>query len=283
MPCTTYDPEKILKAISKEKCTAIYGSPGMIAGLLEHPLFTRKRWQSVTKGIVGGAAPSPGFMRKLIRDVGVSDITIGYGITEASSWITMTDPGDSLDKRVSTMGKPLQCNQVKIVNHATGDDLPCNTQGELCVRGFLMKSYHKMPEATAKVFDAEGWFHSGDLGEMDEKGYVRITGRIKDIILKDGVEIRPAEVEEVILSMPDVVEVQVFGFSHPRTGREMAAWIKLKPGSNLREDDVVHFLRKKIEPDKAPRYVKFVSEYPMTRTGKIQKRKLKEMAEREYG
>lgn len=282
MPCTTYDPEKILKAITREKCTAIYGSPGMIAGLLEHPLFTRKRWQSVTKGIVGGAAPPQAFMKKLIRDVGVSDITIGYGITETSSWITMTDPGDPLDKRVSTVGKPLKCNQVKIVDHAAGDDLPNNTQGELCVKGLLMKSYHKMPEETAKVIDGEGWFHSGDMGEMDEKGYVKITGRIKDLILRDGVEIRPSEVEEIIFSMPGVVEVQVFGFSHPKTGREMAAWIKLKPGSALGEDDVVRFLRKKVEPDKVPRYVKFVSEYPMTRTGKVQKRKLKEMAEKEY-
>ncbi|RJR41026.1 MAG: AMP-binding protein [Desulfobacteraceae bacterium] len=283
MPCTTYDPEKILRTIAKEKCTAVYGSPGMISGLLEHPLFTKKRWQSVSKGIVGGAAPSPDFMKKLIRDVGVSDVTVGYGITETSSWITMTSPRDSLEKRVSTMGTPLACNQVKIVDHATGEDLPNNRQGELCVRGLLMKSYHRMPEATAKVLDGEGWFHTGDLGEMDDNGYVRITGRIKDLIQKDGIEIRPAEVEEAILTMPDVVEVQVFGFTHPRTGREMAAWIKLKPGSRMREEEVTRFLEKRVAPDRIPGYVKFVSEYPMTRTGKVQKRKLKEMAEKEYG
>jgi fatty-acyl-CoA synthase len=283
MPCTTFDPEKILKAIFKEKCTAIYGSPGMMAGLLEHPLFSKKRWQGVTKGIVGGAASPPEFMKKLIRDVGVSGITIGYGITEASSWITMTHPGDPLAKRISTMGKPLECNQVKIVHHATGEDLPNNTQGELCAKGLLMKGYHKMPEATAKAFDRQGWFHSGDLGEIDEDGYVRITGRIKDLVLMDGVEIHPSEVEEIIVAMPDVLEVQVFGFTHPRRGREMAAWIKLKPGSGLQEDDVIRFLRKKIEESKIPKFVKFVSEYPMTRTGKVQKRKLKEMAEREYG
>jgi fatty-acyl-CoA synthase len=282
MPCSSFDPEKILGAIFKEKCTGIYGSPSMIAALLEHPNFNKKRWQTVTKGIIGGAVCPAELMKKVVMGVGVSGITNGYGITETSSWITMTHPRDPLEKKISTIGRPLECNEVKIIDPASGEDLPCDSQGELCIRGLLMKSYFKMPGATAKAIDKEGWFHSGDLGEVDAKGYFKITGRIKDIIVKEGVEIHPSEIEEVIYDLPGIMEVQVFGFLHPMKGQEMAAWIKLKPGVSLREEDVFGFLKRKLDGKKLPDHVKFVSEYPKTPSGKVQKRKLAEMAQKEY-
>jgi fatty-acyl-CoA synthase len=172
---------------------------------------------------------------------------------------------------------------VKIVNPATGRSVPPNTQGELCVKGLLMKGYYKMPAATATAVDKQGWFHSGDLGEMDEKGYVRITGRLKEVILRAGVPIYPAEVEEILYSLPEVSEVQVFGFPHAELGQEVAAWITLKKGAKLALEDLVRYAKRKIDKAKAPHHFKFVKEFPMTRSGKVQKFKLAEMAKKEYG
>ena len=282
MPCLVFDPSKVLKAISKEKATAIYGSPSMITALLDHPEFKSKRWASVKKGIIGGAPCPMRLMKRIGQGVGVSEIAVAYGITEASSWITMTHPDDSLERKVSTIGTPLECNQVKIVNPATGRAVPPNTQGELCVKGLLMKGYYKMPAATASAVDKQGWFHTGDLGEIDEKGYVKITGRLKDVILRAGVPICPAEVEEILYSLPEVSEVQVFGFPHENLGQEVAAWVKLKKGAKLTLEDLIRFASRKIEKVKAPHHFKFVKEFPMTRSGKVQKFKLAEMAEKEY-
>jgi fatty-acyl-CoA synthase len=233
MPCLVFDPHRVLKTLHKEKCTAIYGSPSMIIALLDHPEFQKKAWNTVRKGILGGAPCPMELMKRLVTGVGVSHITVAYGITETSSWITMTHPEDPLERRVSTIGTPLECNQVKIVDPRTGEDLPANCQGELCIKGLLMKEYYKMPAATFAAIDREGWFHSGDLGEMDEKGYVRITGRLKDVIIREGVEIYPTELEEVIYELSEISEVQVFGFLHPDKGQEVAAWLKLREGSGL--------------------------------------------------
>jgi fatty-acyl-CoA synthase len=283
IPSPFFDPDKVLKAIYKERCSAIYGSPGMIVGLLGHPNFNKKRWKTVSKGILGGAAPTSGLMKRLIQGVGVSRIGVGYGMTEASSWISMTHPDDPFEKKVSTMGTVLECNQVKFVDPASGEDLPAGAPGELCVKGFLMKSYYRRPEATRNAIDREGWFHSGDLGVMDVEGYVRITGRIKDLIVKDGVEIHPAEVEEIVHQLDGVAEVQVFGFAHPETGQEIAGWIKPEPGTNLRIQDVLAFLQARMDGRKIPKYWKFVSEYPTSRLGKVLKSRLAEMAREEYG
>ena len=282
MPCLTFDPSKVLEAIYKQKCTAIYGSPSMIIGLLDHPEFKKKRFSTVKKGILGGAPCPMELMKKLVQDVGVSHITVAYGITEASSWITMTHPEDDLERRVSTIGMPLECNEVKIVHPTRGEDLFPGKQGELCVRGLLMKEYYKMPGATSSAIDKEGWFHTGDLGEMDEEGYVKITGRIKDVIVRDGVEIYPRELEEILYSLPEVSEVQVFGFPHPKKGQEVAAWVKRREGAKLTVDDVARFAKRKIEKAKVPHYFKIVKTFPMTRSGKAQKFKLADMAEKEY-
>ncbi|MFH1349350.1 MAG: AMP-binding protein [Pseudomonadota bacterium] len=282
MPCLSFDPPRVLSAIYKERCTSIYGSPSMAIALLDHPEFKKKRWSTVRKGILGGAPCPIELMKRLVQDVGVSDITVAYGITETSSWITMTRPNDPLEFRVSTIGTPLECNEVKIVNPATGERLPAKTQGELCTRGLLMKEYYKMPAATAAAIDKEGWFHSGDLGEIDEKGYVKITGRLKDVIVRDGIEIYPTELEDLIYKLPEVSEVQVFGFPHPEKGQEVAAWIKLKEGTKPSLKKLMGYAKKNLDKEKVPRYFRFVKEFPMTRSGKVQKFKLAEMARKEY-
>jgi fatty-acyl-CoA synthase len=283
MPCLAFDPSKVLKAIYKEKATAVYGSPSMIIALLDHPEFKKKRWASVKRGIIGGAPCPMELMKRIVQDVGVSSLAVAYGISEASSWITMTHPDDSLELRASTIGTPLECNQVKIINPATGETVQPNIQGELCIKGLLMKGYYRMSAATASALDKQGWFHSGDLGEIDEKGYVKITGRLKDVIVRGGVEIHPSEVEEILYGLPEISEVQVFGFPHAKLGQEVAAWIKLRKGAKLTLDDLARYAKRKMDKTKAPHHFKFVKEFPMTRSGKIQKFKLAEMAKKEYG
>jgi fatty-acyl-CoA synthase len=282
MPCQTFDPSRILAAIHKEKCTAIYGSPSMLLALVDHPEFQKKKWRSLLKGTIGGAPCPMELMRRLVEDIGLSDIAVAYGITETSSWITMTNPDDPIDLRISTIGTPLACNEVKFVDPGTGEDLPPNTQGELCTKGFLMKEYYKMPAATVAAIDREGWFHTGDLGEMDENGYVRITGRVKDVIVRDGVEIHPVEVEEIIYGIPEVSEAQVFGFPHPDKGQEVAAWIKVKEGSKPSLIAIAAYVKDHLDIKKMPQYFKIVTEFPMTRSGKVQKFKMAEMAQKEY-
>jgi len=221
-------------------------------------------------------------MKRLVQEIGASHITVAYGITEASSWITMTRPDDPIDLRVGTIGTALPCNEVKIVDPATGDDRPPGVQGELCTRGFLMKEYYRMPGATAAAVDREGWFHTGDLGVVDEAGYFRITGRLKDVIVRDGVEIHPVEVEECLYRHPDVSEVQVFGFPHGEKGQEVAAWLKLKVGSQISGIALAAYARDYLDERLLPHYFKVVSGFPMTKSGKVQKYKLSEMAMAEY-
>jgi len=282
VPCRTFDPAKILAAIQREKCTAIYGSPSMMIALVDHPRFQKNDWSSLARGIIGGAPCPIELMKRIVKDIGVADITVAYGITETSSWITMTHPGDPIELRVSTIGTPLDCNEVKLVDPRTGRPLPPDQQGELCTRGFLMKEYYKMPAATAAAIDRDGWFHTGDLGVMDSRGYVRITGRLKDVIMRDGIEIYPVEIEETIYMLPDISEVQVFGFPDPRMGQQVAAWIKLKQGSRLSLETVRKHVEARLPKEKIPKYYKIVSAFPMTGSGKVQKFKMAEMAAKEY-
>lgn len=283
IPSEAFDPVKILDTIFTEGCTAIYGSPAMFIGLLEHAAFSKNRWGTVRTGIVGGAPCPMELMKRLVEEIGVSDLTVAYGITETSSWITMTHPDDPLALRVGTIGTALPCNEVKIVDPETGDPYAPNTQGELCTRGFLMKEYYRMPGATAAAVDRDGWFHSGDLGEMDEKGYFKITGRLKDVILRDETEIYPVEVEECLYKHPHVSEVQVFGVPHPEKGQEVAAWVKLKEDAQLDERELSDFSNAHVAEGMRPRYFKIVKDFPMTRSGKVQKFVLSELAAKEPG
>jgi len=282
MPCATFDPPKVLHAISQKKCTAIYGSPSMLIALIDHPDFQKEDWNTVCRGIIGGAPCPMELMRRIVKDIGISDITVAYGITETSSWITMTHPKDPIELRVSTIGTALPCNDLKIVDPGSGEQLAADQQGELCTRGFLMKEYYKMPAATAAAVDKEDWFHTGDLGEMDEQGYVKITGRLKDVIVRDGVDIYPVEVEEIIYQLPEISEAQVFGFPHPQKGQEVAAWVKLKEGAELSLDRMAQHVKRQLPEEKRPRHYKIVSAFPMTGSGKIQKFKLAEMGQDEY-
>ena len=282
MPCRSFDPAKVLAAIPGEKCTAIYGSPSMLIALIDTPAFIKDDWATLSKGIIGGAPCPMELMRRIVEDIGVSDITVAYGITETSSWITMTHPNDAIERRVSTIGTSLACNEVKIVDPASGQSLGPDQQGELCTRGFLMKQYYKMPAATAAAVDREKWFHTGDLGVMDPAGYVRITGRLKDVITRNDVEIYPVEIEETIYMLPEVSEVQVFGFPDQHQGQEVAAWIKEKEDSNLSLDSVREHVQARLPVDKQPKYYKIVTEFPMTGSGKVQKFKMAELAKKEY-
>jgi fatty-acyl-CoA synthase len=282
MPCKMFDPQKVLKAVSQEKCTAVYGSPSMLIALVDHPQFEKEDWQTISKGIIGGAPCPIELMRRIVEDIGVSDITVAYGITETSSWITMTHPADPIELRVSTIGTPLPCNDVKIVDPSSGEELAPNQQGELCTRGFLMKEYYKMPAATGAAVDKKDWFHTGDLGEMDEQGYVKITGRLKDVIVRDEIDIYPVEIEEIIYQLSEISEVQVFGFSHPERGQEVAAWVKLKEGAELSMNLIAQHVETHLPEEKWPRHYKIVSGFPMTGSGKIQKFKLAEMGQDEY-
>jgi len=281
LPCRTFEPEAILNAISKEGCTAVYGSPSMIIALLDHPRFQPKKWRTVTKGTLGGAPCPMELMKRLVTEVGVEDITVAYGITETASWITMTHPSDPLELRVSTIGTPLPVNEVRIVDPVTGDPVPTGRRGELCIRGFLMTEYHHLPAATSAAVDGEGWFHSGDIGEMDPQGYVKITGRLKDVIEREGIHIHPTELEEVLYGLPGVSEAQVFGFTLPDGRREIAAWVRPRKDADLTLDRVREFLEARVTPEKRPGLYKLVDGFPTTRSGKVQKFKLTEWAERE--
>ncbi|HDR16078.1 MAG TPA: hypothetical protein ENN79_11455 [Desulfobacteraceae bacterium] len=218
-------------------------------------------------------------MKRLVEELEIRHLAVGYGITEASSWITMTMPEDPIPLRVATIGRALPCSEVRIVDISTGEPLPAGRRGELCTRGFLMKEYWRMPAATAAAVDPEGWLHTGDLGEMDESGYVRLSGRIKDVILRGGVEINPVELEEMIHEHPAVSQVQVFGFTDSAGGTAVAAWVIPREGVHPTEAEMENHVRDRVEESRRPTQYKIVKEFPTTASGKVQKKKLAEMAE----
>jgi fatty-acyl-CoA synthase len=221
-------------------------------------------------------------MRRVVREMNMTDITIAYGQTESSPVITQTRTDDPIELRVSTVGRALPDVEVKIVDIETGAVLPPGKQGELCTRGYLvMKGYYKMPEETEKVIDKDGWLHTGDLAVMDENGYCKITGRMKNMIIRGGENIYPREIEEFLYTHPKISDVQVYGVPDRKYGEQVMAAVKLKQGVALTGDEVKEFCRGKIANYKVPKYVKFVDSYPMTASGKIQKFKLREMAIRE--
>jgi fatty-acyl-CoA synthase len=279
IPGKAFDPDEIHTALAREQCTAIYGTPGMFSTLIDRKRFDRSSWKYLEKGIVGGAPCPMDLMKRLVEDLGIRHLAVGYGITEASSWITMTMPEDPLHLRVSTIGRALACSEVRIVNTTTGEPLPAGRRGELCTRGFLMKGYWRMPAATAAAVDPQGWLHTGDLGEMDDAGYVRLSGRVKDVILRSGVEIHPVEVEEVIHEHPAVSQVQVFGFTDTAGDTTVAAWVIPREGIPFTEADIENHVRDRVEENRRPSYYRIVKEFPTTASGKVQKKKLAEMAE----
>lgn len=283
IPSESFDPRKVLEAVAKERCTTIYGSPSAFIAMMEDPEYRTFSLKSLRAGIMGGAQCPLEVMTRVVEEMGAREIVIGYGQTEASSWITMTRPDDPLALRVSTVGRPLSNVQVKLIDPLTGQEVPAGAVGEICARGLNMKGYYKMPAATANAIDSEGWLHTGDLGTMDDDGYVRTTGRLKEVIVSGGESIYPAEIEEMLFSHPKISNVQIFGVPSKTAGEDVAAWIKLEEGVSATEEEILQYCRERLPDSRLPRHIKFVREFPMTLLGKIQKFKMREIAIKEYG
>jgi len=284
VPIEYFDPVKVLEAVEKERCTALHGVPTMFIAELEVLKNRKFDLSSLRTGIMAGAPCPIEVMKQVVDVMGMKEVTIAYGQTEASPVITQTRTEDSLERRVMTVGRAIPHVEVKIIDPETGEEAPRGKQGELCARGFLiMKGYYKMPDATAAAIDKDGWLHTGDLATMDEHGYCNITGRLKDMIIRGGENIYPREIEEFLYTHPKILDVQVVGIPSIKYGEEVLAYIRLRPGENLTEDEVRQYCNGKISRHKIPRYIKFVEEYPTTASGKIQKYKLREMAIKEYG
>jgi fatty-acyl-CoA synthase len=284
IPAEYFDPLKTLVAVEKEACTALHGVPTMFIAELQHPDFERFQFPFLRTGIMAGSPCPIEVMKQVVERMGASEITIAYGQTESSPVITQTRTDDPIELRVSTVGRALPNVEVKIVDPETGQEMPRGQQGELCTRGFIvMKGYYNMPEATARAIDQDGWLHTGDLATMDERGYCKITGRLKDMIIRGGENIYPREVEEFLYSHPQIADVQVVGVPDLKYGEEVMAWIKLKEGQTATVEAIRDFCRGQIAHYKVPRYVKFITEFPMTVTGKIQKYKMREAAIEELG
>ena len=273
-----FDPLVVLASIQKEKCTALYGVPTMFIAELNHPMFDMFNLSSLRTGIMAGSPCPMDVMKQVVEKMHMTDVTIAYGLTEASPVMTQTNTEDPIEKKVSTVGRELEGVEVKVVNPETGLECAADEQGELCCRGYnVMKGYYKKPEATAEVIDSEGWLHSGDLGIKDKDGYFKVTGRIKDMIIRGGENIYPREIEEFLYEMDGIKDVQVAGISDEKYGEVPAAFIIRKENTALKEEDVIDYCRGKISRFKIPQYVFFVESYPMTGSGKIQKYKLGEL------
>jgi len=274
-----FDPLRVLAAVQKEKCTALYGVPTMFIAELNHPMFDMFDLSSLRTGIMAGSPCPEDVMRRVINDMHCSEMTIAYGLTEASPVFTQTSVDDTVERRVSTVGTKLPGIEVKIINPEDGSEVAAGEQGEICCRGYnVMKGYYKMPEATTKTIDGEGWLHTGDLATVDEYGYYKITGRIKDMIIRGGENIYPREIEEFIYTIPGVSDVQVVGVPDKKYGEVVGAFIIRTPDSDLSAADVRDYSLQKMARYKAPKHVFFVDAFPLTASGKIRKFKLREMA-----
>ena len=279
-----FEAKSVLEAVQAERCTSLYGVPTMFIAELEHPDFAKYDLSSLRTGIMAGSPCPVEVMKQVVDRMHMEDVTICYGMTETSPVSTQTVPEDSLEHRVSTVGRVHPHVEVKIIDPENGRTLPRGGAGELCTRGYsVMSGYWEDPERTAESIDVAGWMHTGDLATMDADGYVNIVGRIKDMIIRGGENIYPREVEEFLYTHPDVSDVSVIGVPDAKYGEELMAWIKVREGATLTEDALKEFCKGRIAHYKVPRYVKFTDEFPMTVTGKIQKFKMREQAVEELG
>ena len=283
-PAASFDPLATLEALSEEHCTSVYGVPTMYIGMLEHPRFAEFDLSSLRTGIMAGAPCPVEVMKRVVDEMHAREICIGYGMTETAPVSFMTRPEDDIDRRVSTVGTVLPNVEGKIVDPTSGHTVPVGTPGEVCTRGYLvMRGYWDNPEATAEAIDEAGWMHTGDLGVMDESGYLNIVGRIKDMVIRGGENLYPREIEELLFQHPSVASVQVIGVPDARMGEELMAWVVLRDGAEATDDELRAFCRERVAHFKVPRYFKFTTEFPMTVTGKVQKFKMREEAIEELG
>ncbi|MBV8552511.1 MAG: AMP-binding protein [Acidobacteriaceae bacterium] len=278
LPNWCFDAAATLAAVQAEKATSLYGVPTMFIAELSLPDFSRFDVTSLRTGVMAGAPCPLELMRKVISDLHCPQLTIGYGLTETSPIITMSEADDDLERRVSSVGKVMPCTEIKVVSTTSGDIVERGTQGEICARGYmLMKGYDDEPEATARAIDSDGWFRSGDLGKMREDGYLQITGRAKDMIIRGGENVYPREIEEFLYTHPQIAEVHVTGLPDERLGEAVLAWIRLKPGATATAEEIRGFCHDQIARFKIPQYIRFVDSFPTTLSGKIQKYRIREM------
>ncbi len=284
IPAESFDPQSALAAVEKERCTALYGVPTMFNAELNLPNFDEYDLSTLRTGIMAGSPCPIEVMKRVVRDMHLSEITIAYGMTETAPVSCQSSTDTPLDKRVSTVGQVQPHLEVKIVDPQSGDTVAPGETGELCTRGYsVMHGYWGDAEKTHEAIDAEGWMHTGDLAVMDSEGYVNIVGRIKDMVIRGGENIYPREVEEFLYRHPMVQDVQVVGVPDPKYGEELCAWIIPKTGTAPTEDDIREFCKGQIAHYKIPRYIRFVPAFPMTITGKVQKFKIRETMQHELG
>ncbi|MGI6003839.1 MAG: AMP-binding protein [Christensenellales bacterium] len=273
-----FNPVTVMQTVQDERCTALHGVPTMFIAQLEHPDFYKYDFSSLRTGIMAGSPCPIQIMKRVIEEMNMRDITITYGLTEASPGMTMSTTGDPIEKRVATVGKRLPHVEVKIVDPETMEELPYGTPGEIVTRGYhVMRGYYKMQEATRAAITEDGWLRSGDIGIETEDGYFKVTGRLKDMIIRGGENIYPREIEEFLYTNEKVQDVQVVGMPDKKYGEEVMAFIILKPGVQGEEQEMIDFVKNGLSRFKAPHYVRFIDEFPMTASGKIQKYKLREM------
>ena len=284
VPSEYFDPLKTLQAVEQERCTALHGVPTMFIAQLGHPEFETFDLSSLRTGIMAGSPCPIEVMRQVIDRMGAHSITIAYGLTEASPVITQTLADDDIERRVSTVGKALPDVEVRLIDPEDGHEVEPGEPGELQTRSsMVMLGYYNMPEATADAIDADGWLRTGDLATVDEFGYYKITGRLKDMIIRGGENIYPREIEEFLYSHPKVADVQVIGVPDARYGEEVMAWVLPRPDMSIDPEEIREFCRGRIAHYKVPRYIRLTDEFPMTVTGKIQKFRMREMAVAELG
>ena len=284
IPAPGFDPAQTLRTVQSERCTSLYGVPTMFIAELALPDFGSYDLSTLRTGIMAGSPCPVEVMKRVVSEMNMTEVTICYGMTETSPVSAQTTPDDDMQRRVATVGRVHPHVEVKIVDPETGRVLPRGEAGEMCTRGYsVMLGYWNEPAKTAEVIDAARWMHTGDLATMDEGGYLNIVGRIKDMVIRGGENVYPREVEEFLYSHPAIEDVQVIGVPDVKYGEELCAWVKLRPGETLSEQDVRDYCRGKIAHYKVPRYVRFSTDFPMTVTGKVQKFKMRETSIAELG
>jgi len=283
-PNDGFDPLTVLQTVQAEKCTGLHGVPTMFIAELDHPRFKEFDLSTLRTGIMAGSPCPTEVMKRVVEQMHLREITIAYGMTETSPVSCQSSTVTPLEKRVSTVGTVQPHLEIKIIDPATGELVPRGSSGEFCTRGYsVMHGYWEDPEKTREAIDAEGWMHTGDLATMDAEGYVNIVGRIKDLVIRGGENIYPREIEEFLYRHPKVQDVQVVGLPDKKYGEELCAWIIAKPGQSVTADEVRAFCKGQIAHYKVPRYIEFVTEFPMTVTGKIQKFKIREAMKHQLG